>query len=180
AFGERAGIFERAVLVGEREQWPADGWRFGFGVEQHDGYVFFAFRPGSGKQMKKNGSQRKMKSKSVTMMINRISAHSGMIGIEREQIIPRLSPLPVLQGAPSESRLGRSLWNGHGSTESTRSPSVNPRIRPIWPHSVSEMRNAVFLSNLRRPPGVVSIGRPMRMGRAGASGSKKPAIWNGS
>lgn len=34
----------------------------------------------------------------------------------------------------------------------------------------------VFLSNLRRPAGVGSIGRPMRTGRAGAS-SKKPAIF---
>ena len=42
------------------------------------------------------------------------------------------------------------------------------------------MTNAVFLSNLRKPAGVVSMGSPMRIGRAGASGSKKPARSNGS
>jgi len=57
-----------------------------------------------------------------------------------------------------------------------RSPRVRPLSLPIWPHKVSEMRNAVFLSNFRSPPGVVSIGSPIRIGRAGASGSKKPAI----
>src|SRR5262245_16605951 len=39
---------------------------------------------------------------------------------------------------------------------------------------------AVLRSNLRRPAGVVSQGRLMRIGRAGASGSKNVAIWNGS
>ena len=44
---------------------------------------------------------------------------------------------------------------------------------------MSDIMNTAFLSNLRRPAGLMSIGRPMRMGRPGASESKKPAIWNG-
>ena len=46
------------------------------------------------------------------------------------------------------------------------------------PQSVSDMTKAAFLSNFRSPAGVVSTGRPMRTGRAGASGSKKADIWN--
>ena len=56
-----------------------------------------------------------------------------------------------------------------------RSAKLMPPILLTWPQSVSDMTKAVFLSNLRRPAGVVSMGMPMRMGRAGASGSKKAA-----
>ena len=49
------------------------------------------------------------------------------------------------------------------------------RVRHTCPQSVSDMTKAVFLSNLRRPAGVVSTGKPMRIGRAGASGSKNAA-----
>jgi len=53
-----------------------------------------------------------------------------------------------------------------------KSPKLMPPILLTWPQSVSDITKAVFLSNLRRPPGVVSMGNPIRIGRAGASESK--------
>ena len=120
-----------------------------------------------------HGSQRKMMSSRLTMMISRISAQIVMIGIDSEQIMPMLTPLGLARAAVR--RLSRSLCNGHGSTESTRSLRPSPLARLIWPHSMSDIMKAVFLSNLRRPAGDVSSGSAMRIGRAGASGSKKPA-----
>jgi hypothetical protein len=49
---------------------------------------FFAFNPGSGKQIRKYGTQRKMMSSKLTMIINRISAQIVMIGMDSEQIMP--------------------------------------------------------------------------------------------
>ena len=48
----------------------------------------------------------------------------------------------------------------------TKSPKLKPLTLVTWPHSVSDMTKAVFLSNLRKPAGVVSMGSPMRIGRA--------------
>src|SRR5262249_51816351 len=132
---------------------------------------------GSGKQKKKNGSQRKMMSSRLTMMIRMMSAQMVMIGIDSEQIIPRLRPASVLHGVGPP--LSRPLFSGNGSTDSTRSTKPSPFARLIWPHSMSDTMNAVFFGARRRPAGEVSTGSEMRMGRAGASGSKKAASSNG-
>jgi hypothetical protein len=44
---------------------------------------------------------------------------------------------------------------------------------------MSETMNAVFLGERRKPAGEVSTGNEMRIGRAGASASKKAASSNG-
>ena len=103
-------------------------------------------------------------------MISRINAQIVMIGMESEQIIPMLT-LPLLQEPPLPT--SRSLCSGNGSTARIRSIRPKPLARWTWPHSMSESTNAVFLLNLRNPAGLVSIGRVMRIGRAGASASKK-------
>src|SRR5215213_24199 len=84
---------------------------------------------GSGKQKMKSGIHLKMKSNRSTMTIKRMSAHIVMIGIESVHIIPSSTPPPVLQGPIFPTFEERSLWNGHGSTESTRSPKLIPRMR---------------------------------------------------
>ena len=112
------------------------------------------------------------------MIISNMKAQSVMIGIDSEQIMPMARPLSVWQGPPPA--LSRSLWNGHGSTDITRSPNPSPLARCTWPQRMLLISNAVFLLNLRSPAGVVSNGKAMRIGRAGASGSKKLASWNGS
>ena len=134
----------------------------------------FAFNLGIGKQNKKNGTHRKMMSSKKTMIINNNSAQIVMIGIESEQIIPSSIPESLLHGPPSGT--DKSLCSGHGNTDKTKSPSESPFTRSIWPQSMSEIMNAVFLSNFRKPAGDVSSGNAIRIGRAGASGSKKPAI----
>src|SRR5262249_28558514 len=135
----------------------------------------FDLNPGSGKQIRKYGIQRKMKSSSVTMIISINSAQMVMMGNDSEQIMPKDSEASGdLHGPPSGTEM--SLCSGHGNTDRTRSPSDKPLTRLICPHSTSEIMKAVFLSNLRNPAGVVSTGSAMRIGRAGASGSKKPAI----
>ena len=141
-------------------------------------YVGFPLNFGNGKHMMKNGTHRKMMSNRFTMIINRINAQMVMMGIDNEQIMPSESPASSAHGPPSGT--SRSLCSGHGKTVRIRSPRPRPCARVIWPHSTSLIMKAVFLSNLRRPAGVVSMGSAMRIGRAGASGSKKPAIKNGS
>src|SRR5438034_373950 len=116
-----------------------------------------------------------MMSSSFTKMIRRISATMVMMGIENEETMPNCVP-PLPHGCMSP--VDRSLCRGKGSTDIIRSANEMLLIFATCPHRVSDMTNAVFLSNLRRPAGVVSIGKPMRMGRAGASGSKNAAIWN--
>src|SRR6185503_671002 len=137
-------------------------------------HAFFAFSPGTGKQIKKNGIHRKIMSSRLTMIISNNSAHIVMIGIDSEHTIPISRPLDCLHGP--FSGIDKSLWNGHGNTDSTRSPNDNPFTRSIWPHNMSEIMKAAFLSNFLRPAGDVSRGNPIRIGLAGASGSKKLAI----
>src|SRR5205085_11293819 len=105
ALGE-IGVIDPARFVRKRQERPADRLRWAGRSEDH---VFLAFRPGNGKQKMKKGSQRKMKSKSITMMMRRTSAQMVTMGIESEQIMPRLRSFPVLHGAPSPASDGRSL-----------------------------------------------------------------------
>src|SRR5205823_14268765 len=49
-------------------------------------HVCLPFKPGMGKQILKNGSQKKTMFKRLTKMIKRISAQIVIIGIENEQI----------------------------------------------------------------------------------------------
>ena len=109
------------------------------------------------------------------MIINKIRAQMVIIGMDNEQTRPRDRLGLSLSVHGPASGTDSSLCNGHGNTERTRSPRLNAFTRSIWPHKMSEITKAVFLSNFRRPAGDVSIGRAMRMGRAGASGSKNPA-----
>src|SRR5207237_8166679 len=81
----------------------ADAQRKGQAAAE-DAAHFLPFSPGTGKHMMKYGSQRKMKSNSVTMMISRISAQIVMMGIDSEQIIPMLTP-PLLVHAPPSPTL---------------------------------------------------------------------------
>src|ERR1700752_1449434 len=114
AVGECRRVRQPAVGVRERKERPSDRRGRPLGLEHHALDSRLARNPGMGKQITKYGSHLKMRSSRVTMMISRINAHSVMIGIESEQIIPRLR-LPLVQGPPSGT--DRSLWNGHGSTE---------------------------------------------------------------
>ena len=97
-----------------------------------------------------------------------------MMGSDSEQIIPRRACGDWHGPMPPTSRF---LWKGHGSTDSTRSMKPRPLARWTWPHNTSDITKAVFLLCLRRPAGVVSKGSAMRIGRAGASLSKKLASW---
>jgi hypothetical protein len=76
----------------------------------------------------KSGIHLKMKSNRRTMTIRRMSAHIVMIGIESVHIIPSSTPYD-LHGSIFPTFDERSLWNGQGSTDSTRSPKVIPRMR---------------------------------------------------
>ena len=76
----------------------------------------------------KNGIQRKMMSNRLTMIISISSAQIVMMGIDNEQIIPTSTP-PSVHGPPSGTE--RSLWNGQGKTDSTRSARVIPFMRSI-------------------------------------------------
>src|SRR5262249_25152147 len=87
-------------------------------------HVFLPFRPGMGKQIFKNGSQKKIVFSTVTNTIRTMSAQIVIIGIENEQIVP-----PPTHGPVPPSPTGRSLWKGQGSTDITRSPKVTPWTR---------------------------------------------------
>src|ERR1044072_1909657 len=108
----------------------------------------FSFNLGNGKQKIKNGTHRKIRSSRKTMIINNSSAHIVMIGSESEQIIPNSIPESLLHGPPSGT--DKSLCSGHGNTDKTRSASDSPFTRSICPQSMSEIMNAVFLSNFRK------------------------------
>src|SRR5439155_25029140 len=57
--------------------------------------------------------------------------------------------------------------------------SLRPAAQFICRRRLSEITNATFLRNFRRPAGLVSTGRLIRMDRVGASKSKKAARVNG-
>ena len=124
----------------------------------------------------KNGIQRKMMSSSVTMMISRISAQIVMIGIESEQIMPRLTP-SALQGllpAPS-----RSLCSGQGSTEQDQIAEREPLdALHLAAQHVGHHERGVLVELAQAGRRRCRAAGAMRIGRAGASGSKKPASWN--
>src|SRR5581483_5850399 len=111
-----------------------------------------------GRQIRSSGSHQKIMLSRLMKIISTINAHRLMIGMENEHSSPRLN----LDSDP------RSPFNA-------LLPSAT---RPIWLRSLSEIRNATFFENLRRPPCEVSTGSGMRMGRAGASGSKNEASAN--
>src|SRR5262249_30079307 len=94
----------------------------GAGIHAH----FLAFSPGSGKHMMNQGIQRKIRSRMNTIMMSRISAQMVIIGIDSEQIMPMLT-FGLLSHGPLP--MDRSLWNGHGRTDSTRSTKPIPLAR---------------------------------------------------